>query len=321
MSKSTISAWSELSLPSLSRTSERITVNDAVLSTFGVKKVNARYREVTGAVYQDGELLQISQRIGGRGGDLVTSVDPKSISGSGGFNRLSGRWLYAGNWMGQFGHFITETLTTLWARDNFDGIIAHPFIFGNAIHPWQIELVRRLGFNIPILIANQGCIVDQLVVSERPFVLNESVAAEAVNVWNRVASPGIPSRDFFLSRSKLSNDARKVNGDERLDNVMESLGYEILHPQDLTMSEQLDVIADSRVLAGVSGSALHLSAFTSPLTKILELGDQRTHSKALPNQRVIDDAAGRQSGFVPFIADGDVRNIHETERCIHDLLR
>lgn len=321
MSNLSVSAWSEFRLPSLARASEKITVNDAVLTTFEVKKVNERYREITGAVYQNGELLKISQRTGGHGGDLVTSVDPKSISSFGGFNRLSGRWLYAGNWMGQFGHFITETLTTLWAREKFDGIIAHPFIFGNAIHPWQIELVRRLGYDLPILIANQGCIVEQLVVTERSFVLNASVAAEAISVWNRAASPGNPSRDFFLSRSKLTTDPRKLNGDERLDDIMKSFGFEILHPQDMSMPEQLDAIADARVLAGVSGSALHLSAFASPLTKILELGDQRTHSKPLPNQRVIDDAAGRQSGFIPFLAEGNVRNMRETERYIRDLLR
>lgn len=297
-----------------------VTVPQGVLTTFQVKKVDERHRIVSGAVYQDGKLLPISQRIGGRGGDLVTSDDPETIGGTGGYSRLSGRWLYAGNWMGQFGHFITETLTNMWPRECFDGIICHPFVFGNSIHPWQVELVRRLGHSVPIMISNQGCVVDELVVPQRPFTLNDSVEAQAVNVWQRVASAGNLSRKVFLSRSKLSNDSRRVDGDDRLDQLMESLGFDVVHPQTLPISEQLDVVAQAGILSGVSGSALHLSAFAHSHAQILEIGDTRSHSQALPNQRVIDDSVGRSSGFVPYMAAESGRDLSETERMISSLV-
>ncbi|MBV1780717.1 glycosyltransferase family 61 protein [Paeniglutamicibacter sp. ABSL32-1] len=312
--------WSRPAVPSLAPASSAVTVDHAVLTTFQVNKLDARHSTVSGAVYVEGKLIPSSQRVGGRGGDLVTSADPETIAGTAGFNRLSGRWLYAGNWMGQFGHFITETLTTMWPRLPFDGIICHPFIFGSAIEPWQVELVRRLGFDVPIMVARQGCVVDELVVAQRPFILNDSVSPQAVGVWNRVASQGNHSRNVFLSRSKLLKDPRRVDGDNRLDDLMASKGFDIVHPQELSLNEQLATVADAGILSGVSGSALHLSAFAHPHAKVLEIGDPRSSYRALPNQRVIDDAIGRQSGYVPFIADGDRRSISETERMLGELI-
>lgn len=314
-------SWSSPAAPALAPESHFETVEHAVLTAFRTDKIDARHSTVSGAVYNDGKLVPISQRVGGRGGDLVTSVDPENIAGNAGFNRLSGRWLYAGNWMGQFGHFITETLTTLWPRLEVDGIICHPFIFGTAIHPWQLELVQRLGFDVPILVARQGCVVDELVVGQRPFTLNDSVAPEAVGVWNRVSSPASHSRNVFLSRSKLTKDPRRVDGDARLDDLMQSNGFDVVHPQELPIKEQLVAVATAGIVAGVSGSALHLSAFAHPHAKVLEIGDPRSSYRALPNQRVIDNAIGRRSGYIPYIAEADRRDIFETERLLGELIQ
>lgn len=295
---------------------ELATIKNAALTPFQVERVDDRRRSVSGAVYMDGRLVSISQRAGGRGGDLVESNDQEAISGQSGFDQLAGKWLYGGHWMGQFGHFIIETLPTLWPRVEVDGIIFHPFIFESSISQWQVTLIRRLGFQVPIFIARQGCMVEELVVPERPVVLNELVAPEAVNVWARVASPPSPSRLVFLSRSRLLGDPRSIDGDERLDDMMAANGFDVIHPQELPIDEQLDVIAGASTLAGVSGSALHLSAFAPPHSEVLELGDARTPHRALPNQRVIDDAIGRQSGFVPFLATDGSRDIERTEQLV-----
>lgn len=298
-----------------------ILANDALLTPFRVERVDERKRTVTGAVYADGHLVPSSQRIGERGGDLVGSVDPEIASRGAGHDRFSGRWLYGGHWMAQFGHFITETLTTLWPQiDEVDGLIFHPFIFGGNIDTWQLTMVRRLGWRVPIVIARHGAVVEELVIPGRPFILNESAGPEAPHVWSRVASPWAPSRKVFLSRSGLAEDPRRVPGDERLDALMASQGFDVLHPQNMSLNDQLDAVAGASVLAGVSGSALHLSAFSHPGAKVIEIGDARSPHRALPNQKVIDDAAGRTSGYVPFISAEGRRLIPETEMSLAALL-
>lgn len=321
MNSNIAGGWSLPAAPILAAPAQYSTVEHASLTTFTVAQVDDRRRATTGAVYDAaGMLISASQRTGGIGGDLVTAVDPESISGAGGFNRLTGRWLYGGNWMSQFGHFISESLTTLWPRLDVDGIICHPFIFGTSVHPWQMTLVRRLGFTGPVLIAKQGCIVDELVIPQRPFTLNKSAAPEAVNVWNRVASPGTHGGRVFLSRSKLEKDPRHVPGDDRLDDMMTAKGFQVIHPQTLSVDEQLEVVAGTSIVSGVSGSALHLSAFAHPHCKVLELGDARSPRAALPNQRVIDNAVGRQSGFIPFVDDEGRRALAKTSQLLDGIL-
>lgn len=313
--------WETVPAPALTNPVDCLTLQNGILAPFSIDKIEGRRRSVSGAVYdQKGRLVVASQRRGGIGGDLVLSEDPERITTPVGTNHLSGTWLYGGHWMGHFGHFIIETLTTLWSRKRVDGIIFHPFIFGSEIHEWQRTLVRRLGFHVPIMVAGQGCVVEELIVPERPFTLNHSVAPEAVGVWNRLASPGTCSSRVFLSRSRLTTDSRSVPGDERLDALMSSLGFNVIHPQELNVEGQLDMVAAAAILAGVAGSALHLSVFAHPHCKVLELGDRRTPDRPMPNQRVLDDAVGRPSGFVPFYSDGEVRDICETERTISALL-
>lgn len=265
--------------------------------------------------------MPISLRRSGHGGDPTTTEAPPTYTPAN-HQHLSGKWLYGGNWMNHFGHFITEGLTTLWPRvRGVRGIVCHPYLFGNSVTSWHEELLFRMGWDVPVIVATHGAIVDELIVPERPVTLNHSIAPQAINVWGRVASAGTPSRDVFLSRSKLPPGRRDIPGDERLDDLMAGIGFDVLHPQEMPITEQLDAVAGARVLAGVSGSALHLSAFTHAHTRVLELGDTRTPHKALPFQRIIDDAAGRPSGFVPYTTrEGEPRDLALAEQAITTLL-
>ena len=51
-------------------------------------------------------------------------------------------------------------------------------------------------------------------------------------------------------------------------------------------------------MAGLSGSALHLSAFANPGTRVLVVGDRRNSTKPAPSQRMIDRACGHRTAFV-----------------------
>jgi len=67
----------------------------------------------------------------------------------------------------------------------------------------------------------------------------------------------------------------------------------------------------SSTVIGVSGSALHLSAFAHPGTRVIEICDSRAGVRPLPNQRVIDAACGHLASVVPFTAiDGAVDLAH-----------
>lgn len=296
---------------------DSISCVDAVITPFMMRRIGSNKRAIKGAVYVDGVLLAQSQRMSGIAGDIIVNDDPAELSlGSSETERLehfTGKWLYGGHFMSQFGHFITETLTNLWMEGDFDGILFEPFIFGNNVSAWQKRLIERLHPEIPIHILPSGARVENLVVSSRPVALNRSVTNQAIRVWDRLALPGSRENDYFLSRSALENNSRELDGDSRLDELMSDLGFEVVHPEKLDIDTQLEIAGKARILAGSSGSALHISVFSHPDTVTLEIGDSRTSTRGVRMQEVIDGAIGRRSAFVPPIWKNQERDLVATK--------
>lgn len=297
------------------------TFRHAVLSSWSSVRIDGGPRRYSrGAVYTDGALVHESLRAGGYDGDHVVPGDPLRCDEPA-TDRLDGRWLYGGHWMGRFGHFITETLTSLWPLgQDVDGLVFHRFIFPGTTLPYQVELVRRSGWDVPIRVIAHPTEVEELVVPARPYHPGRRTGLESVAVWERAAATPPPGPPVFLSRTRLENDRRRSDGDDLIDGFMERLGFRVLHPQELPIAEQLRAAAAAPILAGVSGSALHLSAFAPPSTRVLEIGDIRTRARPLGNQRVIDSARGRLTAFVPHLGRGNVRDVSATMSAVTALL-
>jgi len=309
------------------------TYHDARLTAYDVRRGDPAdpLRYLRGAVHTaDGELVAASQRSGGHRGDLVRSADPPRLPPRAPRGRrLAGRWLYGGHWMGQFGHFITETLTTLWPQDpGVRGIVFHRFLSPPDVLPWQLDLVRRAGWSLPVRVVDGPAVVDELVVPSRPLVLNQHAGSRALEVWRRVrAGVDVGTREggrlLFLSRSRLAADGRRTPGDEGLDGLLAGLGADVVHPQEVPVAEQLAAVAAADVLVGVSGSALHLSAFAPRRTAVLEVGDGRRLREPLYTQDVIDGALGHVRALVPLLRDGGPdgpRDLGATARRVEHLL-
>lgn len=147
----------------------------------------------------------------------------------------------------------------------FDGIVFHPFTFGSTVQPWQEEFLRLLGAaGIPVVVISEPVRVEHLLVPSRPITPSHSATAEAVTVWQHLVRDLTPpqSQDLvFLSRSHLARDLRRLTGDLAMEQLLSERGFQIVHPETMTVTEQLGLVRHARLLAGVSGSSLHLSAF------------------------------------------------------------
>lgn len=288
-----------------------VDVPGAIVTEFVARPTERRHHRTTvGAVHTaEGQLVPESQRAGGISGDHVVADDPTTTDVVPD-TTLPGTWLYAGNWMAHFGHFVTETLTTLWPRDRqVDGVLAHPF-FWKQREPTatQLALFRAAGFDGEPVIVDRDVRVERLLVPSRPFVPNAVAGPGAVRAWDAVASrvPRTPPRPVFLSRSafhaahlreKGTPHARALDAEDELDDVMRRRGFEVVHPQDLDVLDQVATVAGASVLAGVSGSALLLAAFAGEHTRVLEIGDPRSPA-GLPNQHVVAAARGHRYAAV-----------------------
>lgn len=174
-------------------------------------------------------------------------------------------------------------------------------------------MYHATGFSIPPTLVDAELRVERLVVPTRPFVPNGGAVREATLPWARVAdrfgTAGSPSR-VFLSRSVFHDShaertgtrhPRAFTNDHEVDDVMADHRFTVVHPETLGVDEQIRLAAGAEVIAGPSGTALHLAAFARHDTRVLELGDPRSPG-GLPNQQAIAAVKGQPYAAVPLPA-------------------
>ncbi len=278
-------------------------------------------RWLRGAVHDaEGRLVVSSQKIGGLGGNQAVMADASRVPLRPRARRLSGTWLYGGHWIQHFGHFFTETVTTLWPdlADSVEGVVFHSYMSRfRGITPWQTELMGLTSYaGLPVeIIEDEPLRVEHLLVPTRSIVVNGWAEPEAVAVWKSMAAVAggatslVPSgpriffsrTDFNAGRRTLGRKVRtSVERDEALDAAFAGAGFEVVAPEALPLVEQIRLAAGASVLAGSAGTALHLSAFAPAGVRVLELGDDRSPTVQVPHQLVIDAAREHPSAFVPY---------------------
>ncbi|NUU33383.1 glycosyltransferase 61 family protein [Arthrobacter sp. C9C5] len=316
-------AWATCNFPVMSFESvTKRVVADAVLSRAESGSIfwdNPAPRSfVRGAVYDSaGKLCADSQRMGGVNADLVISVNPPILAQrerlEAADTRLDGQWLYAGSWMHGFGHFLVETLPTLWplfeSGAEFDGIVAHRFNSPRT-YDWQFEILRLLTDAEVRVVLDSPAVASQLTVATRPYHYQREISAVADKVWTAVseAAGGAIAAPVYLSRTLFHKEqgarsGREFANSEAVDDLFREHGFDVLFPETMSVTEQIRAARSAPILAGQSGSALHLSVFQQPGGRVLEVGDSRTRGKMIGTQQAICAIKKQQVAQIPYKAD------------------
>ncbi|GGF41396.1 hypothetical protein GCM10011519_13980 [Marmoricola endophyticus] len=297
-------------------------VEDAYLTRMQrgpLRTVRRPDRWISGAVHSaDGRLVRDSQKIGGLGGNRLVAADPNRVPIAADARRLPGTWLYGGHWIDHFGHFVTETLPTLWPRDlRVDGLVFHAFGPAHAgVLDWErtaLDLTSYAGLPVEV-VKTEPVRVERLHVPTRGVVVNGWAHPGAVEVWSQMARTaggrGALRTDgprVFLSRTGFNTRLRErgeptrsdAGRDHALDEVFARTNFEVVEPERLPVADQVRLVAGASVLAGGAGTALHLSAFAPAGVRVLEIGDTRSPGWQVPHQQVLDHAREHPSALVP----------------------
>ena len=169
-------------------------------------------RWMTGAVYdQRRQLVVESQKVGGLGGNREVMADPQRFNVKREVETLEGTWLYGGHWFSHFGHFFTETVTTLWPPGlDVRGLVFHLYVDqrSSEVADWQARLIELAGYGgLPVRIVEKAPLgVEQLIVPSRSIVLNGWAHQECLEVWQRIGD-GVPDAGSWPSRVYVSRTA------------------------------------------------------------------------------------------------------------------
>jgi capsular polysaccharide biosynthesis protein len=185
---------------------------------------------------------------------------------------LPGIHYFAGAAFGHFGHFILEGLSRWWLLALLPASLRAQLRFvlydDRPLPPWQLELLQCLGVAPDRLLhLTQPMRFERLLVPSTAYHLHRGIASAHGDTWERIAAAfdrgrGGPER-VYLSRSHHRSNRVLLNEPD-VERHFQARGFTVLHPQELSIAQQLAAVRHAKLIAGSAGSAMYLSAFARP---------------------------------------------------------
>jgi hypothetical protein len=240
------------------------TLTDATICTMGVEGGS-------GVARSDGSFCANSR---GQQGPKRFTPEPTVEQLAEPASALAGRHLYGGWLRPHFGHFLLETTCRLWALDQLEGKVDSVlFVPFRGKGGWRARdryqaFLDLLTDGVPVTITGKPVKVEELIVPDPGFGHGARVLGSPAFrsfIRGRIADKIAPRgpEKIYISRTRLLDKRGGVFGEDRIEALMAENGYEIYHPQQHTIPEQLAVYRAAREVVSLDGSALHLVAFAA----------------------------------------------------------
>ena len=173
-----------------------------------------------------------------------------------------------------FGHFILDGLTSLLALEEA-ALLGDFAAVAPPLKAWQREL---LDIAFPDL--NITTVSDHVVQAEEVAFassMNNFLHAPTSIVGrlrdrvlaNHRPAGTAPSRRIYLSRRGWS--MRVMLNEHELEAELARRGFAIVHPEALTVSEQIEMMRDAEIVIGPSGAALANALWAPPHSRLIEI--------------------------------------------------
>lgn len=261
-------------------------------------------RTHTGAVYVDGRLNPSSARAQTLRWKAVDSAEQPVSQ-----DEIEVRHaLYCGHYFLHFGHFLIETLPALWwATGNQRRLIFHPWSAKiPKLAPFARMCLEALSIGEDrIIFATRWLSVDDLLLPPRGNPMGGFPIAESLRVYRAVVDgvnrnwPDSGARRLYVSRRFIGKNQR-APAEHLIEREFARRGFRVLFPEQLSFAEQVSLVSRAEVLAGLRGSALHLSGFLPAGGRMIEVTGR--DKRPLGSLAAINDALGIGSGHAAVIS-------------------
>ena len=181
--------------------------------------------------------------------------------------------VYCGRMIGQWGHFLLESITRLWyfiGHDNNEYV--YVFIVKEntnpEIEPTFQEFFQLLGMENRIRFLNKPVRYKKVIIPERSFQYRHFFSDEYIRIFdevceaaeNRVKSQTEGhgySKKIYLSRHRFMKAVQSESGLDMLEDYFSGNGYKILFPECQPLTETICAIREADAVASESGSCAH----------------------------------------------------------------
>lgn len=216
-----------------------------------------------GAYFADGSLCATGEQIKSNYKNLppATIVTPEEI--------IPGRHVFGGMLQNRhFGHFMAESLTRMWALqqlgEDWRSVVFTLRSPERPIASFVPQVLEELAPGVEVRFPTQVTRFESLAVPQQlgernsGFIYGHPAVREMIAGVHQRRSGG-PER-VFISRSQLGGGEGGVLLEKTIERNLEREGYVTVHPQALSIAQQMDIYSAAKDLVFTDGSALHLFA-------------------------------------------------------------
>lgn len=213
------------------------------------------------------------------------------------------RVLFAGYYYNHYGHFITESISRLWALGSHLDVDKIIFVMGGVIPGRKRDDIIHdiMPEGVPeVEILEQACSFREVLVPQPGFVIRRSFNE---NYWNwlrevslRVLDPeehNSVDTPLYLSRSDTPHTRRYAYGEKELEEGLRQSGVCVVQPEKLNFADQIRMVAKHKTVIGLEGSQLHSMMFTMGKKNTVQLDFRKVN----PNYIIIDEMLGNEAHY------------------------
>jgi len=205
--------------------------------------------------------------------------------------RLDGTWLHLDDEArGHFGHLLTETLSRVWAWpealavDPGCRVVVCATEKRPALLDYELEIYAACGIPAERVVLVEGPTLVERLISGTPMLCNPHyVHPRIVEVWDAVgdrlaaqAPPRPWPRRIFVGRREPRRPCRNP---EEVEAQFRAHGFEVVHPEDHCLGDQVRMFRAAEVVAGFGGSGLFQLAFVPRPVRVVEVVSDAYHPR------------------------------------------
>jgi capsular polysaccharide biosynthesis protein len=197
-----------------------------------------------------------------------------------------------------YGHWLVDILPRMVLMETIG--FCGKYVFHTGLLPFAKQLLEILDIPISRIITYNPSLEALRFCSALipgPLRLKSAFSSVAKITFDRLKKQENidVTKKIFISRNKWSKNNQTITNRNELENIASSYGFDIVNPQNLTVSEQATLFASASVLAGEYGSGMHNSIFSTSSCRVLVF-----QSQAIPFfvQAGLCNLIGQSVGFV-----------------------
>jgi hypothetical protein len=222
--------------------------------------------------------------------------------------KLSGTYMFGGQFLHHFGHFLFETMARLWAFDalkgEVDGIVFFVPRLQEDASPMHKAVFDLFGIDVPIILMNHPMQIERLYVPRQGCGYGGFASGTPAfrrfmhdKLW-RIRPKGEGAK-LYLTREAYGLKRGGIFAENLLRNQLEAEGYTAYSPERESFEDQVATYLGASHILGPDSSAMHLVGFSVPSETHVGIILRRTGGE----QEMLPQIAGF-TGRAPTVVNG-----------------